>query len=252
MRVAATLVLALAGLAIWVAPGHAASQTVHAIGAVDGDYGTIPDHFSPATPQINPGETITFVNDSGQHNVRFADGAFTAPATPLLPAGWPSPPPARTFNQAGSFAFSCDLHGPSMSGTVTVGGGAGPGPGPGPGPGQPGSPTTQPGAVAIQSASLARKRFCNRRGRSCRRPGVRFTIDLSTAARVTGSLRRRPLRGRRKARRFGTVNFGQVAAGARQLRFTRTSAGRRLTTGRYTLTLKAGSDTEVLKFSVVG
>jgi hypothetical protein len=206
----------------------------------------------PDTPRINPGDTVTFVNDSGQHNVRFADGLFTSPATPMLPAGWPSPPASRTFNQAGSFNFSCDLHAPGMRGTVIVGSSTtGPGPGTG-GPGQPGSPTTGPGVLSIQSVSLPRRRFCNTRGKRCRRPGVRFTIDLSTAGRLTGTLRRRPLRGSRRARRFGTVNFGQVAAGSRRLSFRRTSAGRRLTSGRYTLTLKAGSDTLVLRFSVVG
>lgn len=250
MKVATTAALVLIGLVAGVAPSNAADATVHAIGAVDGDYGPIPDHFAPSTVSILPGDTVTFVNDSGQHNVRFADGAFTSPATPLLPAGWPSPPAGRTFSQVGNFNFACDLHGPSMSGTVVVG--TSTGPGPGPGPGQPGTPTTGPGALTIQSASLPRRRFCNKRGPRCRRPGVRFTVDLSTAGRLTGTLRRRPLKGRRRARRFGTLDFGEVAAGARQLRFTRTKAGKRLTRGRYTLTLKAGSDTSVLKFSVVG
>lgn len=249
MKVVPTAALILVGLLAWAAPSSAADQTVHAIGAVDGEYGAIPDHFSPATPRIAPGETVTFVNDSGQHNVRFADGLFTAPATPMLPAGWPSPPPRRTFNQAGSFNFACDLHGPGMSGTVIVGSST---TGPGPGPGQPGAPTTGPGALAIQSVTLPRRRFCNRRGRRCRRPGVRFTIDLSTAGRLTGTLHRRPLKGSRRARRFGTVNFGQVAAGPRRLSFRRTSAGRRLTSGRYMLTLEAGGDKRVLRFSVVG
>ncbi|MGH8572013.1 MAG: hypothetical protein ACREX8_05490, partial [Gammaproteobacteria bacterium] len=84
-----------------------------------------------------------------------------------------------------------------------------------------------------------------------KRPGVRFRIDLSRAARVTGTLKRRPFTGSGRARSFGSLNFGEVQAGDRQLSFRRTRAGRRLTRGRYALTLKVGEATRLLRFSVV-
>jgi len=80
---------------------------------------------------------------------------------------------------------------------------------------------------------------------------VRLAIDLSQPGSVTGTLSRRPLKGPRRARAFGTLDFGTVEAGSRRLKFTRTRSGRRLTSGRYVLTIKAGQSTRVLRFSIV-
>jgi hypothetical protein len=91
--------------------------------------------------------------------------------------------------------------------------------------------------------------FCTRRTTTCRRPGVRLRIDLSAAARVTGTLSRRARPGAR-FRRFGSLDFGRVAAGPRTLSFTRTKAGRRLTLGRYKLALKAAGASRSLAFRV--
>jgi hypothetical protein len=56
---------------------------------------------------------------------------------------------------------------------------------------------------------------------------------------------------RRRARRFGRVDFGTVPAGPRTLRFQRTSAGKRLTAGRYTLAATvSGAGTTNLSFRV--
>ena len=93
--------------------------------------------------------------------------------------------------------------------------------------------------------------FCTKRGRTCARPGVRVAIDLSLPAKVTGNLSRQPLRGKARARRFGTVSFGTVAAGPRTLTFSRTAAGKRLAAGRYTLTLNVtGAAARTLRFKV--
>jgi hypothetical protein len=56
-----------------------------------------------------------------------------------------------------------------------------------------------------------------------------------------GTLSRRPPRGNAKAKSFGRVSFGTVPAGARTLSFTKNSAGKRLTAGRYTLKLSVGA-----------
>ena len=73
---------------------------------------------------------------------------------------------------------------------------------------------------------------------------MRIRIDLSAPARVTGTLKRR-------AKRFGRVDFGTVAAGPRTLRFQRTTSGRRLKAGRYALALSVdGAAAETLRFRV--
>ncbi len=73
---------------------------------------------------------------------------------------------------------------------------------------------------------------------------MRLRIDLSAPARVTGVLKRR-------AKRFGRVDFGTVAAGPRTLRFQRTSSGKRLAAGRYSLALRVGGDdAKTLRFRI--
>lgn len=258
MRRALTAAAAALALLALTAPPLSADGVVHAVGANADDYGTYPDRFLPATIRIAPGESVSFVNDLGVHNVKFDDGQFTAPAAPADPSGWPATPPTRSFPQAGTYRFYCEMHGGpggiGMSGAVLVGTQATAPPVGLPAPGS-GSPGAGGGGgmgaqASIESISLPSRRFCARRSRRCRRPGVRFRINLSGRARVKGALKRRPLRGGR-ARRFGTLDFGSVAAGGRLLRFTRTGSGRRLKPGRYVLTITAGRDRRVLRFTVV-
>ena len=96
---------------------------------------------------------------------------------------------------------------------------------------------------------MAGSGFCTRRTATCRRPGVRLRIDLSAAAPVTGTVFRRARRGA-PFRRFGSLDFGRVAAGPRTLSFTRTKAGRRLTAASYRLALKAAGSTRTVSFRV--
>jgi plastocyanin len=254
MRSPITVAVVAVGLAGFAAPAIAANQTVHAVGARSDEYGTFPDLFQPTPVRVLPGESVTWVNDQGTHNVKFEDGQFEAPADPAPPESWPATPPRRSFPQAGTYRFYCEMHGApggfGMSGVVLVGQTASPPNGtPGTGTGSPGG---APGTDAnIESLALTRPRFCNRRGPRCRRPGVRLRIDLSAPARVKGVLKRRALNGQGKARRFGALDFGTVGAGRRLLRFQRTKSGRRLTRGRYALMIRAGRDSQVLRFKVV-
>jgi hypothetical protein len=136
-----------------------------------------------------------------------------------------------------------------MSGVITVVAAA-PTPAPSPAPTPSPTPTPEPGGggggttpaggqpVRVRTLALARGTFCAR----CKRPGVRLRIDLSAPARVTGVLKRR-------AKRFGRVDFGTVAAGPRTLRLRRTASGRRLVSGRYTLALSVdGAVAKTLRF----
>ena len=101
-------ILASASLPVAVAP--AANQAVTASSNV----------FTPADVTVLQGESVTWTNGDGFHNVRFEDGLFTMPTST-------DPPPwsvSRTFNTVGKYRYYCEAHGQpngvGMSGTVTV------------------------------------------------------------------------------------------------------------------------------------
>lgn len=102
----------LAGLAVAVIPSFAADQTVK----------TMNDNtFAPKTVTINQGEKVTWSNDSGGfHNVKFEDDMFEQPPT----ASTDSWTVFRKFDQPGTYAYYCSIHGApggvDMSGTVVV------------------------------------------------------------------------------------------------------------------------------------
>ncbi|MFN7941025.1 MAG: Calx-beta domain-containing protein [Thermoanaerobaculia bacterium] len=114
---AALSVLALAlGAAALAAPALA---TGHSVTAGPGT------SFSPKNLTITAGDTVTWTNVGGTHNVAADDGSFRCangcdgmggngnPAT-----GWSF---TLTFNSAGSIPYHCEVHGGSgMTGTITV------------------------------------------------------------------------------------------------------------------------------------
>jgi plastocyanin len=221
-----------------------------------------PNRFDPPTLPINAGDRVIFANEGGTHNFVFEDGLRYPDEATAPGAAWNGL--SRTFDAAGTYRYYCAQHGTlttGMRGTITVTGNGGgsptptpsatatpsatptPAPGasptPGPSGGTPGAP-----AVRLRSVALAAGTFCARRGPGCKRPGVRLRIDLSAPARVTGVLRRR-------AKRFGRVDLGTVAAGPRTLRFQRTTSGKRLAPGRYALALSVdGVAAKTLRFRV--
>jgi plastocyanin len=99
------LTLAIAGLA--AVPASAADQTVTAQPS---------SQWSPDEVTIDQGDTVTWNNAGGIHNVEFDDGSFTEPPTPS--SGWSGV--ERTFNEAGTFRYHCGFHGQAMSGVVGV------------------------------------------------------------------------------------------------------------------------------------
>lgn len=106
--------IAIAGLtcsALAGATALAADQTVTA---------TSSNEFTPAAVSVNQGETVTWVNAGGDHNVKFDDGSFEQPGEPSGSA-WTV---ARRFDTPGTFRYYCEAHGGpgggGMSGTVTV------------------------------------------------------------------------------------------------------------------------------------
>ncbi|MEO7325724.1 MAG: plastocyanin/azurin family copper-binding protein [Dokdonella sp.] len=109
----------------WAAP-----HTV-AVGGSSGDYYNTPNlMFSPRTLTIAAGDTVTFTNIGGHHNVHADDESFRCAAgcdgaggngNPVDDA-WSS---TVTFSHPGTFTYHCDVHGSmGMTGTITVQGAA--------------------------------------------------------------------------------------------------------------------------------
>ena len=196
--------------------------------------------FTPNDLTIAPGQALKLANSGGTHNFKFADGNYPMAPTPSTDPVWDDL--SRTFAQAGDYTFVCAAHPLDMKGVVHV-----QAPGATPTATPSATPTPTPSGSEppeVRRLSVAGTTFCVRRGPHCRKPGVRVRIDLSRPAPVAGTLSRR-------ARRFGRVDFGTVAAGARKLSFRRTASGRRLTAGRYTLRLRvAGELQPPLRFRV--
>jgi plastocyanin len=77
-------------------------------------------YFEPADAVVNPGDTITWVNEGNQpHTVTADDGRFDSEVLN------PEDSFSVTFQEAGIVGYHCEIH-PSMTGSVTVGGGAAP------------------------------------------------------------------------------------------------------------------------------
>ena len=84
--------------------------------------------FSPPTLTINAGDTVTFKNKGGTHNVVAVDGSFKCAASCSDTGGTGAPSGTawsftRTFNTPGTFGYYCELHGvpgAGMHGTITI------------------------------------------------------------------------------------------------------------------------------------
>jgi plastocyanin len=76
-------------------------------------------YFEPANAAVNPGDTITWVNEGNHpHTVTADDGQFHSEVLN------PGDSFSVTFPEAGTFGYHCEIH-PSMTGSVTVGPGGG-------------------------------------------------------------------------------------------------------------------------------
>ena len=204
---------AVAGAAlVAAAPAGAAEYNVAA---------TSGNTFNPATLTIAVNDTVVWRNDGGNHNVKFDDGSFEQPSSPVPPALWPAGGVRRTFSAPGTFTYFCEEHssggGYGMAGTIRVqqpdgdGGGGGGGP----------TPDTQ--APTITRLGL--------RGRGHTLSGALYSSEAGTA---TLSFARR-VRGRyRRVRRLTRA----VRAGRNAFRLRRTSRGRLLPAGRYRLSAR--------------
>ena len=68
---------------------------------------------------VSEGDSVTWNDASGLHNVKFDDGSSSSPPIPVRACGR-----CRTFNAGGTFRYYCEAHGgpngAGMSGTVVV------------------------------------------------------------------------------------------------------------------------------------
>ena len=193
----------LAGLGLGVVPGLGANQAVTA--------GGTSNSFRPGTVTVAAGESVTWTNAGGSHNVKFDDGAFEQPAAPSSSAWTVS----RTFTTAGTYRYYCELHGGAggagMSGTVVVTSPAGTttGPSPYPGGGGGGSPGAGPGAGTLGDTTAPKVAVVlGRTQRILRRRGLVVTVQanesatVSAAARITVPGASRVLRLRKVSRKL--------------------------------------------------
>jgi plastocyanin len=73
--------------------------------------------FSPQTVTVTQGDSVTWTNGGGPHNVHFDDNSFDEPPDAAFPPWTVS----RTFAEPGSFTYYCEAHSfVGMTGTVNV------------------------------------------------------------------------------------------------------------------------------------
>ena len=91
---------------------HATNYTVETVGMT----------FSPANLTINSGDSVTFVNTSGYHNVNGTISTF--PSNPSsfsnpsgVTSGWTY---IHVFTLPGTYSYQCDPHLPGMVGSIVV------------------------------------------------------------------------------------------------------------------------------------
>lgn len=205
MRTAPILAFAAVAAAAAAQPAAAANQTVKA---------TPEDAFVAKRVAVKPGESVTFANVGGVHNVTFEDGRFTQPADPA-PAPWTSPP--RTFTAPGTYRYYCAFHGApggvGMAGTVVVN-----------------ATGTLPVPLDRTPPRLSRVSALTGQGT------VTLQVRSSEAATVTVILARR--NASRAYVRFGSLSF-TARKGVTTKVVARTASGRRLAAGRYRARLVA-------------
>jgi plastocyanin len=67
--------------------------------------------FAPAKVAVKPGESVTFTNEGGEHNMVWNDGTPAQPPTAVTPDQWPAGGITRTFTRVGKVRYYCALHG---------------------------------------------------------------------------------------------------------------------------------------------
>ncbi|HEV3283958.1 MAG TPA: hypothetical protein VG010_07115 [Solirubrobacteraceae bacterium] len=128
-RPAFLLVCALLGASVAILPAVAGSETAPTVNAQSSvqacSSSYYPNCWSPASVELASPGSVAFQNSSAKaHGVVWS----SVPVTPTC-SGVPVNASAESFSgscsfpQAGTYRFYCYVHGPTMSGTITVGAG---------------------------------------------------------------------------------------------------------------------------------
>ncbi|MEA2273491.1 MAG: hypothetical protein QOI98_2199 [Solirubrobacteraceae bacterium] len=183
------------GIAALAACGGAALAVIPALGANQSVTANSNNTFTPKTVTIDVGETVSWHNNGGDHNVVFDD----AGQGQRYRNGDPSVGPwnaSHKFSTAGTFQYYCEVHRSSgMVGTVVVNGGAGTTT-----PTQT-TPTAGPALVSVRVAKV-------QHGMSVR---GRMNVGYD-GSRITTLLKQRPTNGRGRIL-YGRAVRSAVAAG---------------------------------------
>jgi plastocyanin len=183
--------------------------------------------YSPASVQIQPGDTVTwtFAGPDLNHSVTSTAGqseSFDSDPN-ASPLHAPGDKFSHTFNSAGRFTYFCKVHS-FMTGTVQVGDPGGGEPPPPPPPGE--EDVTAPGVSSLKAKG---GRKCKRgTKRKCTAKPTRVSFLLSEAARVKITFKRTGGKSPAALER-------DMAAGAANLKLST----KRLPRGRYALSLVA-------------
>jgi plastocyanin len=105
MRTSRLLLAALAATAALLAAPAALADNQSVTTTAD-------DTYSPKLVAVKPGETVTWTNSVGEHNVVWNDNAVPPqPPESVEPSLWPPGGVSRTFGKPGKYRYYCALHG---------------------------------------------------------------------------------------------------------------------------------------------
>lgn len=213
---------ALAGaLFAGVSPAHAASYSVSA---------NANNTFTPSQLSITEGDSVTFSNAGGAHNVHFeedVDAAF-----PPQQDAWSF---TRTFSAPGTYRYFDDAHGGrgglDMAGVIVVN--RKPEPARTVKPSRPTPPPRHFAAVTLRDAFSG--------------SAFRMRIAAPKSGIVEGGIHRRNRNG--KFVKIGTVLI-RVPAGLSSVRISRTAEGKKLNFGTYRVRLVLHGENDKLRFKL--
>jgi plastocyanin len=239
MRLRHLAALAAGIVAALLATGLPASASNQQIAAHSSDFTWVPSHVD-----IHTGESVTWSNDDGPHNVCVFKPGSSGDACDEFRNGdphldWSSYTNSHTFTVAGTYNFFCQVHGSKtgagMSGTVTVtadqtttttttttGTGTGTSTTPPPET-QPTDTTTTPTETQRTTADTTAPSFTGKVKRKSARKSVILTFGSSEAADLEVTVTRRAP-GARSFKRVGLATL-KVKAGSNTVTLPRKAAG---------------------------
>jgi plastocyanin len=168
MRRAGLILVLVAAVAVWSGTSASGADKTVTANTSASDVST----FNPETVTVLVGDTVHWHNNSGKHNVHFANGTKLG-GDPITHSSTSNHWDAQlTFTKAGTFKYWCDEHSDGtfgMIGKVVVQ-----------------DPNAPP---KITNLSAKPSSFCTNKSATCDKRGTKIKFTLSKAAKVTGQIR---------------------------------------------------------------